>query len=80
MIFFISSRAGRSSFVGRKLSFIPDFARFSKQRREYCVPKSACKSPGLPRKAGKSSSDLPHAPFGADFSNEKSGFITNLMS
>ena len=32
------------------------------------------KSPGPPRHAGKSSSDLPHNPFGADFSNEKSGF------
>ena len=42
--------------------FIPDFARFSKQRREYCALKSACKSPGLPRKAGKSSSDLPRDP------------------
>ena len=31
------------------------------------------KSPGLPRKAGKSSSDLPRDPCGADFSNEKSG-------
>jgi len=32
-------------------------------------------NPGLPRKAGKSSPDFPHAPCGADFSNEKSGLI-----
>ena len=64
----------------------PDFARFSKQRRSYCALKSACKILGLPRKAGKSprtlafgragptrSSDLPRDPFGANFSNEKSG-------
>ncbi len=33
------------------------------------------KNPGLLRKAGKSSSDLPYDPCGADFSNEKSGFM-----